>query len=206
MTMQQIIDPDGYVIDEYDDQQEGELIKHKPVEAPDNDESPPVSVNEQGEGFDEYDAEQPREQIKANIDEQQFASPPVPEPTNPFDANDVFIGITLHRANGHPQGRLVSVCIHNHSGVPTVRAFREQELSTESRFDNLQHAIQATMQPFLIALLQRKPEPPPSKPAALTPIPRPATTTIKATARPVPSSKAKEQARPQSNFEQASMF
>jgi hypothetical protein len=97
------------------------------------------------------------------------AASPTPQPSQPasarkvtqedptdFDASDVKIEILLHRADGHPQGRLVSVFIHNFSGTPMAQDFREADLSDKARLDSIHRAIYPVMQRFLLDLSARK--------------------------------------------------
>ena len=97
------------------------------------------------------------------------AASPAPQPSQPasarkvtqedptdFDASDVKIEILLHRADGHPQGRLVSVFIHNFSGTPMAQDFREADLSDKARLDSIHRAIYPVMQRFLLELSARR--------------------------------------------------
>src|SRR5579885_214956 len=73
------------------------------------------------------------------------------DPTD-FDGCDVKIEIMLHRPDGHPQGRLVSVLVHNFSEAVVARVFRERELTKSERLDNLPHAYYSVAQLFLLQL------------------------------------------------------
>ncbi len=77
------------------------------------------------------------------------------DPTD-FEQSDVKIEILLHRAGGDPQGRLVSVLIHNFSGPPATQDFREADLSDRARLDSIHRAIYPVMQRFLLDLAARK--------------------------------------------------
>jgi len=78
------------------------------------------------------------------------------EDTTDFDLSDIEIRILLQRTDGDPRGRSVSVVIHNFSGNPVVRDFREEDLTDTARLDAIQRAIYPTMQAFLLELAERK--------------------------------------------------
>ncbi len=137
MALLPITDENGTVIDEYDDGR-GEEQASEPS-------APPSPVP----------AASPPPPVQAHVAPAAPTAGSAEDPTS-FEASDVFIGITLHRQDGHPQGRLVSVCIHNFSGIPVVKTFREADLSVKARLDNMQKAIQTTMQPFFLDLSNRR--------------------------------------------------
>ena len=134
MTMQPIIE-DGKVVDEYDDGLPEETVSAPPQETivPTTDSPPATTVPEV--------STQP-------IGVQR-------EDPSSFDQSDVSIQILLHRTDGGPQGRLVSIIIHNFSGKPVIETFREAELTDKSRLDSIHRAIYPLMQRFLLDLSGR---------------------------------------------------
>ncbi|SRR5579884_3108657 len=217
MALLPITDENGTVIDEYDDGR-GEEQASEPS-------APPSSVAQASSTVASHVPAAPPP-VQAHV------APATPagsaeDPTS-FEASDVFIGITLHRQDGHPQGRLVSVCIHNFSGIPVVKTFREADLSTKARLDNMQKAIQTTMQPFFLDLSNRRQKKleqeakraqattrqiPPARPAQP---PSSSTQTSQKSAPPTSSAAAAQPAaktaekkkpeRPASKYQQISMF
>jgi len=217
MTTQPITDEHGTVTDEYDDEQLDETA---------------ADVENGDEQEQETASAEPADEAPVSSTSSPAAAPAGPrkaEDSTSFDDSDVFIGITLHRVNGHPQGRLVSLCIHNYAETPIVKTYREQELTVTSRLDNLQSAFNSAMQLFFLDLAQRRqkklaaqakqrptPRPAvPSKPTA-SPVqpPRPAASQPVTNSRPsspasstsTQAGKKKEAEKPTSKFQQVSMF
>ncbi len=86
---------------------------------------------------------------------------PVPWKENPndFDESTVEIGITLHPLKGCSAGeRLVTFCIHNHSGPPVTNFYTQHELTNESPLDRLLWAIAQEIRKFRAELSRRKQE------------------------------------------------
>lgn len=79
------------------------------------------------------------------------------DPTD-FERCDVSVNLLLHRYDGDPKGRLVSVIVHNFSGPPLTQDFREADLTDKSALDNIQQAIFPVMQRFLLELAERRKE------------------------------------------------
>lgn len=108
----------------------------------------------------------PIDEVQAQTEEPttETADQPTPSVTAPlvrpdandFDGSDVCIQILLHRADEHPQGRLVSILIHNFEGQPVIGTFREAELTEKSRLDSIHKAIYPLIQRFLLDLSGRK--------------------------------------------------
>ena len=146
MTMQPITDETGEVVDEFDDgHSESPAEEGPPAPASSaEDEEGQVVLPEQGAPTAPAPA-QPTSAARVTKE----------DPTD-FDESDVKIEILLHRADGNPQGRLVSVLIHNFSGPPMAQDFREAELSDKARLDSIQRAIYPVMQRFLLELSARR--------------------------------------------------
>jgi hypothetical protein len=71
--------------------------------------------------------------------------------------NDLFIGITVHHDDGHPQGPLVSLFGRLvPDGEVHVRTFRAAELSQQTFLDNLQKGIAVTMQVHFLAWAEQQ--------------------------------------------------
>nr|MBA2680378.1 hypothetical protein [Ktedonobacteraceae bacterium] len=147
MAMQPILE-NGEVVDEYDDDQPEETAKQnnypqEPVvvlPATESSTATPVPVDVPEEAPTQgAPAAQPALKMQTE------------DPTD-FDLSDVSIQILLHRADGDPQGRLVSIIVHNFSGAPIIEVFRETELTDKSRLDSIHRAIYPLMQRFLLDL------------------------------------------------------
>ena len=128
MAMQPITDAQGHIIDEYDDNEPEEAKPDHLIEP-----SSDITV--------------PEAALPVRVQKEDVTD---------FDQSDVVIQITLQRADGHPQGRLVSVVIHNFSGQPMIQDYREAELTDKARLDTIQRAIYPVMQRFLLDLAGRK--------------------------------------------------
>lgn len=155
MAIQPITDEEGNVIDEYDDGREALPPDAKGTATP----AKQAVASEVNAAQQEGEADGHVESASS----QPHSSPPQPAPAaiqkedaTDFDASDVLIQIMLQRADGHPQGRLVSVVIHNFSGQPIIADYREAELTDQARLDSIQRAIYPVMQRFLLELSGRK--------------------------------------------------
>ena len=81
------------------------------------------------------------------------------EDPNDFDESTIEIGITLHPLKGRPaEERLVTFCIHNHSGPPVTSYYTQGELTNESPLDRLLWAIAQEIKKFRGELSRRKQE------------------------------------------------
>lgn len=81
------------------------------------------------------------------------------ESPNEFDESTVEIGITLHPLKGRPpEERLVTFCIHNHSGPPVTNYYTQGELTDQSPLDRLLWAIAQEIKKFRAELSRRKQE------------------------------------------------
>jgi hypothetical protein len=138
--------------------------------------------DEDGEPFDESDTTPSSEQA---ADAQATAVAPAPgssAPTSPspiaqakepkapgavpaskedpldFDRSTITIVIKLYAQLGepHPDGRRVSIQVHNGSGHPVNKWHRARELSETSELDKLQSGIARTVQRFRLELSRRK--------------------------------------------------
>ena len=81
------------------------------------------------------------------------------EDPNDFDESTVEIAITLHPLKGRPaEERLVTFCIHNHSGPPVTNYYTQGELTDQSPLDRLLWAIAQEIRKFRAELSRRKQE------------------------------------------------
>lgn len=81
------------------------------------------------------------------------------EDPNDFDESPVELAITFHPLKGRPQEeRLLTFCIHNHSGSPVTAYYHQGELTDKAPLDRLQWAIAQEVKKFRGALSQRKQE------------------------------------------------
>jgi hypothetical protein len=154
MTMQPITDDKGLVVDEYDDgkaEQEHEQNVSGQLETPGTQQSPSQVASSKADTTLQETSVQMKLQAPSPTSAVMRS-----EDTTDFDASDVLIQIMLQRADGHPQGRLVSVVIHNFSGQPVIQDFREAELTDKARLDSIHRAIYPMMQRFLLELSARK--------------------------------------------------
>jgi hypothetical protein len=108
-----------------------------------------------GNVIDEYDDGKPETPEQAKSESPAPVVTTRQEDMTDFDTSDVSIQLMLHRADGDPQGRLVSVIIHNFEGPPIIGTFREAELTEKSRLDSIHKAIYPLMQRFLLDLSGR---------------------------------------------------
>ena len=136
MAMQPIIES-GRIVDEYDDDLSEETSSDYPqeqvLESPPEITSPEVSTPTSTEPLPE-------------VQKEDMTS---------FDQSDIVIQIMLHHADGHPEGRLVSILVHNFAGEPVIETFREAALTEQSRLDCIHRAIYPLMQRFLLDLATR---------------------------------------------------
>jgi hypothetical protein len=81
------------------------------------------------------------------------------ENANDFDESTIEIGITLHPLKGRPpEERLVTFCIHNHSGPPVTNYYTQGQLTNESPLDRLLWATAQEIRKFRAELSRRKQE------------------------------------------------
>jgi selenocysteine lyase/cysteine desulfurase len=74
-----------------------------------------------------------------------------------FDESTVEIAVTLHPLKGRPADeRIVTICIHNHSGSPLYDSARQSELTEGSALDRLQGWIAKNVKKFRTELSRRK--------------------------------------------------
>ncbi len=160
MAIQPVTNAQGEVIDEYDDgqpdapapesraaHQQGQPPGGPPVDsrqAPAETAPDPTTLISQ------------REPPASSVQQPVSAGKAEKEDPTDFEQSDVKIEILLHRAGGDPQGRLVSVLIHNFSGPPATQDFREADLTDRARLDSIHRAIYPVMQRFLLDLAARK--------------------------------------------------
>lgn len=138
---------------------------------------------ENGEIVDYYDdgspEEHPPEQAPGVSPAQQKAPHPLPppelppteEPVEPAvgvsyswrvpailqGTNDLFVGVTAHHDDGNPQGPLVSVFVREvPDGAIKTHFYRAAELSQRAFLDDIQKAIAATMQSYLLDWADRQ--------------------------------------------------
>jgi len=160
MAIQPITNKQGEVIDEYDDGQPDapapeSHAAHQQEQPPGG---PPVS-SEQAPADTAPDPTtliSQREPPASSAQQPASAGKAEKEDPTDFEHSDVKIEILLHRAGGDPQGRLVSVLIHNFSGPPVTQDFREADLTDRARLDSIHRAIYPVMQRFLLDLAARK--------------------------------------------------
>jgi len=160
MALQPITNKQGEVIDEYDDGQPNapapeSHAAHQQEQPPGG---PPVgSVQASAETApDPTTLISQREPPTSSTQQPASAGKAEKEDPTDFEQSDVKIEILLHRASGDPQGRLVSVLIHNFSGPPATQDFREADLTDKARLDSVHRAIYPVMQRFLLDLAARK--------------------------------------------------
>ncbi len=79
-----------------------------------------------------------------------------PTDATSFEHGDVAINTMLFSEDGHPQGRLVSIVVHNFGDLRATRDYRAAELTRESLLDNLQQGINVVVQEFLFQLAETK--------------------------------------------------
>lgn len=76
-----------------------------------------------------------------------------------FDESTIEIAVTLYPLKGRPADeRIVTLCIHNHSGSPLYDSARQGELTRESALDGLQGWIAQNVKKFRADLSRRKQE------------------------------------------------
>lgn len=74
-----------------------------------------------------------------------------------FDESTIEIAVTLYPLKGRPADeRIVTICIHNHSGTPLYDSARQSELSEKSALDGLQGWIARNVKKFRADLSRRK--------------------------------------------------
>lgn len=146
MAKQPIIE-NGEIVDEYDDdpdatQEEGEVAE---VVLPDAE----TVVSPEPEPMLATEAAAVPVAVPRPLPKEDFTD---------FTQSDVSIQIVLYREDGDPQGRLVSVIVHNFSPdlPPVIEEFREAQLTDKARLDSIQRAIYPVMQRFLHELAGRK--------------------------------------------------
>lgn len=87
------------------------------------------------------------------------ASTPWKEDLNDFDESTIEVAFTLHPLKGRPaEERLVTFCIHNHSGPPVTNYYTQGELTNQSPLDRLLWAIAQEIRKFRAELSRRKQE------------------------------------------------
>lgn len=130
---------------------------------------PETDEGEEGESPDEQDEDSEGEQTGAAV------AAPVAQPKGAstvsssaqavawkedpldFDESTVEIAVTLHPLRGRPAAeRIVTICIHNHSGSPLYDSARQSELTEESALDRLQGWIAKNVKKFRAELSRRK--------------------------------------------------
>ncbi len=160
MAIRPITNEQGEVIDEYDDGQPSAPAPES--HAAYQQEQPPGSAPVDSRQVPAETAPDPttlisqREPPASSVQQPASAGKAEKEDPTDFEHSDVKIEILLHRAGGDPQGRLVSVLIHNFSGPPATQDFREADLTDRARLDSIHRAIYPVMQRFLLDLAARK--------------------------------------------------
>jgi hypothetical protein len=161
MTLEPIKDENGSIVDYFETSQQPASSTATAQTAALPDQEQPVEEDDQPEPVEGavlpegVTAALPTDLVEQPATLTATASLPR-EDTTDFDLSDIEIRILLQRTDGDPRGRSVSVVIHNFSGSPIVRDFREADLTDTARLDAIQRAIYPTMQAFLLALAERK--------------------------------------------------
>ncbi|HEU5374540.1 MAG TPA: hypothetical protein VFV38_03790 [Ktedonobacteraceae bacterium] len=74
------------------------------------------------------------------------------EDATSFERSDIALNILLFREDGHPDGRLVQISVHNFARVNASGTYRARQLTQESSLDQLQQGLSQVVQQFWMRL------------------------------------------------------